>query len=83
MGGCQNHSRECIFRSAADGRALHLGFGHCAFQESACGFAAQQGPGKREQGRLSHPVGAGEVPGLLPERAATQKLERELPRIVW
>lgn len=59
-------------------RALHLVSGCCSFQERACEFAAQQRLGKREWGSLSHPVGAGDVPELLPGRAATQKLKREL-----
>lgn len=48
MGGCQNHGRVFIFRSAADGRALHLGCGCCAFQE--CEFAAQPGEEGTGQG---------------------------------
>lgn len=80
MGGCQKPGRECIFRSAAEGRALHLGLGRCAFQERACEFAARQCPGEREQGRLSHPVGAGDVPGMLPKGSNSTSLEGT-PRI--
>ena len=55
MGGCQNHSSVCIFRSAAEGELCTLGLAAMlawAVRERVCVFAARQCPGKEGQGRL-------------------------------